>query len=556
VDLRIVLVLVLALGASCKRDAPAKQPAAEPERKRLVIGITQEPDTLFLPFKAMRASELIGKTGTYSLAAYDEKWRLIPWAAKQLPTLDNGGVELIEAGGAQKMRVTWHLRDEFGWPDGRPLSADDFVFTFEMSKDERLPIPDRSGINRIEKMESRDEGRTLVVTWKEPYAYYASYDAHLAMPKHVVEPLYRDNPARLHESSFGQRPLLAGAFTIAEWQPGSHVVARRNPRARGFLAPKLDEIVWKVVPQTQALESHLLSGSVDVVSPIGFNFDQAIAFEERHGDRFDVHFTPALFWEHIDLNHDHPALKDRRVRRALLHGVDREQLVQELFKGKQPVAHATIPPGVGFHAPDVRRYPFDPARARALLDEAGFAQASDGVRARGDVRLSFTLMTTSGDRLREQVQQLLKDGWKAIGVEVTFKNQPARILFGETVRRRKYDSMVMFSWSMVPDTPNSDMWRCDRIPSADNGWNGRNLTGWCDEEATQLLDDAARAADRNKHDALIQRFDRIWAEELPSLPLYYRAEVSVTRKGLLGWRPTGTFQSVAWNAHEWAWAAP
>jgi len=558
----LCLVYVVSLaGCRDKERAPAEPQAAtarslsrQPAKKRrVVIGITQEPSTLFLPFKDMRAAELVAKTGSYALTVYDADKQLQPWAATSIPTLGNGGVVMLSQGDAQRMQVTWRLADRFAWPDGKPLSADDFVFTWEMSKDDRLPILDRSSVDRILSMTSSDAGRTLTVVFKEPYAYYASYDNHFAVPRHLVEPLYRKNPGRVHESTFGQRPALAGAFTVQEWVVGSHITLRRNPALKPPFAPHLDEVIWRFVPQTQAMESHLLSGSVDIVSPIGFTLDQAIAFEKRHGDAFDVHFTPALFWEHIDLKHEHPAFADVRVRRALLHAIDRAALVRELFNDRQQVAHGTVPPGATFHEPKVRRYPFDPALAGRLFDEAGWRRGEDGVRTKDGVRLSVPFLTTAGDRLRLQVQQLLQAWWRDAGVEVRIANQPARILFGESVRHRKYEGMVMFSWSMMPDVPNRNLWRCDGVPSADNGWDGQNIPGWCHEEADRLLREAARSIDREQHDELMRGFERIFAEELPALPLYYRAEISVTRKGFEGWRPTGTFQSVGWNAHEWRW---
>jgi peptide/nickel transport system substrate-binding protein len=396
------------------------------------------------------------------------------------------------------------------------------------------------------------DARTLVVTWNAPYAYYAYFRNHEPLPKHLLGPVFEKDKRALGRGDSGTRPVLGGAFTVAEWVPQSHIRLRRNPHAKA-MAPALDEIVWKIIPQTQTMEAAFLSGAVDVISVIGFTFDQARDFAARHPEAV-THFTPALMLEHIDLNLDHPALQDRRVRQALVHALDRETLVQQLFGGKQPVAHSSEPDDND--DPGVVRYAFDPGRARALLDEAGFVVGDDGVRRKGEVALRFTLHSTAGDRLREQVEQLLVGWWKAVGVDVVIQNQPAKLLFGETIRRRKFDGMVMFTWTKEPNKIDETYWRCDQKPTEQNAWQGRNYPGFCDPRVDALLDEASRTVDETKRRALHRQIARILSEEVPMIPLYDRVDVSVTPKGFSGWRPTGLLQSVAWNAQEWRFDAP
>jgi peptide/nickel transport system substrate-binding protein len=206
--------------------------------------------------------------------------------------------------------------------------------------------------------------------------------------------------------------------------------------------------------------------------------------------------------------------------------------------------------------PGVFRYAFDPAKARALLEEAGFVVGDDGMRKKGAVALRFTLHSTAGDRLREQVEQLLVGWWKAVGVDVVIQNQPAKLLFGETMRRRRFDSMVMFTWTKEPNKIDETYWRCDQKPTEQNAWQGRNYPGFCDPRVDALLDEASRTVDGTKRRALHRQIARILSEEVPMIPLYDRVDVSVTPKGFSGWRPTGLLQSVAWNAHEWRFDAP
>lgn len=528
---------------------------ATKERKRsLTIGITQEPDTLWIPFKEMLASEEIARPTAYTLTIFDEKWKLIPWAAKEIPTLKNGLLELFEENGQKKMRATWRLRDEFNWPDGTALTADDFILCYEIYRDPDQEIVDRTVVEKIESMTAAGQNRkTLIVTWKEPFAYYANYRQHEAVPAKLVRPLYESQGKDLKKHPFGIKPHLAGAFTIQEWIAGSHITAVRNPGAKGFLAPKLDRVTWRIIPLTNTLEANIVSGTIDAISPIGLSFDQAVEFEKRHGDSFDVHYTEGLVWEHIDFNLSNPILADKRVRQALAHGANRKLISDELFFGRQPVAHGTQPKKSRYFNPDVRKYPFDPAKAKALLEEAGWKVGEQGIRMKEGKPLAIWLMTTSGNRMREQVETLLQSQWRDIGVKIKIKNQPAKVFFGETMRKRKFSGMMMFAWTADPIRMSDTLWRCDNIPSKENRFQGQNIPGWCHPEASKIIGSMSTEMDAEARYDLGRKFEAIWAEELPALPLYFRVDVSVTRKGLKNWKPTGTLQPVSWNAHEWEW---
>jgi peptide/nickel transport system substrate-binding protein len=543
----ILLVFISCESCEKKQNFQAK--------KNLTIGITQEPDSLFIPFKQMMASEEIIRAGIYTLTYFDENRRLVPWVAKEIPTRKNGLLELYTKNGVAKMRTTWRIRNDFFWPDGRPLSAEDFVFTHKLYMDPSQEILDRSVVELIETMEALGEDKKILrVTWKQPYAYYHNYSQHEALPKHIIEPLYDEAPDQLKKSRFGQNPSLAGSFTMSEWSPGSHLIAKRNAKAPQALSPWFDQIIWRIIPQSNTLESSLVSGSLDAISPTGLSLDQALKFEERHKDRFNFYYVEGLVWEHIDFNLDNPILQDKRVRRALAYASDRQGITQALFLGRQPLAHGTEPAKSLYYNKNIKTYNFDPVKARVLLEEAGWLlEPGKTIREKNHQPLVLTLMSTSGDKTRERIEQLLQQQWRDVGVDIRIKNEPAKVFFGETMRKRRFTGLAMYSWIKDPLKISDTLWRCDNIPKAANNFQGQNMPGWCDKQADAMLKEAARELDENKRIKIGQDFEALFAEELPALPLYFRMEVSVTQKNLKNWKPTGTAQPVTWNAHLWHW---
>lgn len=561
--LAIPITILTALLSSCggcqkmnDNNAEVASANTDNKKKTLTIGISQEPDSLFIPFKEMMASEEVVRAGTYTLTYFDENWRIVPWAAKEIPSIENGQLELFTENGVQKMRTTWHIREDFNWPDGKPLTADDFVFSHKLMMDPNQEVVDRTVGEKIEKMESAGaDKRTLIVTWKEPYAYFHNYRQHDPVPKHLVEPLYNQAPDQLKKAPFGQAPALAGSYTIKEWVPGSHIIAEKNPQAKStLLSSYFDEIVWRIIPETNTLESNLVAGSVDAISPTGISLDQATQFEKRHKDQFDFYYTEGLVWEHVDFNLDNEIFKDKRVRHALAYGCDREGIAQSLFNGRQPVAHGTEPPKSPYYNDAIKKYLFDQEKAKKLLDEAGWIlKPGNPIREKDGKPLRFTIMTTSGNKSRERVEQLLQSQWRDIGVDVQIKNEPAKVFFGETMRKRKYEGMAMYAWLKDPLKVSDTLWRCDNIPSAKNNFQGQNQPGWCNKKADELLRLASRELDEKKRIQIGKDFEQLFSEDLPSLPLFFRVEVSVTKKGLKNWKPTGMLQPVTWNAHQWSY---
>jgi peptide/nickel transport system substrate-binding protein len=228
-----------------------------------------------------------------------------------------------------------------------------------------------------------------------------------------------------------------------------------------------------------------------------------------------------------------------QLRQALILGLDREAISRQLFDGRQPVAASFVNPLDFGYTEDVPRYRFEPIRAEALLEAAGWGKGGDGIRRNaGGQRLSFELMTTAGNRSRELVEQVLQSQWRRIGVDIRIKNEPARVLFGETLPHRRFD-MTMYAWISSPENVPRSILHSSEIPSEANGFVGQNATGYANPEMDRLIDAAEIELEADKRKALWAEAQRLYATELPSLPLYFRSDVFILPKWLSGVRPTG-----------------
>ncbi len=550
--LRPALTLLAALAA-----APA---LAQPARDSLTIGIMQYPATFHPNIEAMAAKSYIGGFTRRPLTARDPDWALACLGCETVPTLENGlAVREQTPDGRPGIRVTWRLREGWRWADGQPVTAEDLLFAWQAGRDFSTGFGGAEFYRQAYEAIVTDP-RSITLRFDRVTFEYGSAGDFVPLPSHLERAIWQADPRAyrtrtLYETQTTNPGLWNGPYRVAAVTPGSGVTLERNPHWNGQ-APAFRRIAVRTVENTAALEAQLLAGQIDMVAgELGLPLDQVSALERRMPARFRYSYKPGLIYEHLDLLLDLPQLSDVRTRQALIMATDRAQIVARLFEGRQPVAHTTVNPLDGMHDDNVRQWPFDLARARALLDEAGWRVPSppgDGIRRNtaGD-RLSFDLMTTAGNRSREQVQQVLQGMWRQAGIEARIRNEPPRVFFSETLPRRRYGGAAMFAWISSPENVPRTSLHSEEIPTAERNWSGQNTTGFRNAEMDALLDAIPVELDRERRRALWHRLQAIYAEQLPAIPLWFRSDAHVWPLWLDGVRPTGHLNASSNWVEEW-----
>jgi len=543
----ILLALALVLAAASV--------AAQP-RDTLTIGMTQFPSTMHPMFDSMAAKSYALNMARRPLTTYDKDWRLVCVLCETLPTFENGGAKRVALpDGKEGVEIAFSLVEGVRWGDGMPVTPRDAILAWDVGRHPRSGSASGEAYRRILKVEARD-ARTLVFTQDRVTFNYNDFSQFEFLPDHIERALFESDPETYRRrTQFDTEPtnpaLYNGPYRVAEIQQGASIMLVPNGQWHGK-APHFKRIVVRVIENTAALEANLLSGSIDYVAgELGFTLDQALALEKRHAARFEFQYLPSLIYEHIDFNLDHPALKDRRVRQALILASDRETLVRQLFEGKQPVAASFVNPRDTGYAAGLAAYPHDLAKAQALLAAAGYERIVGGVRvnAAGE-RLSFEFGTTAGNRIRETVQQVLQAQWRRAGVEVRIKNEPARVFFGETIRQRKFQ-LAMYAWISAPQSVPRTTLHSQSIPTAANNWAGQNQPGIRSDEMDALIDAIERELDPAKRQGMWARMQRIYAEEAWVMPLFFRADAFVVPKWLAGIEPTGHQYQSSLRVEHW-----
>jgi len=521
---------------------------AQPAREQLTIGITQYPATFHPNIESMAAKSYVLGFTRRPLTSYDADWQLTCLGCDTLPSIDNGQAELeTTPDGRPGIRVTWRLREGWRWGDGTPVSSEDLLFAWQAGRDFSTGFGGSEFYRQAYEAIVPD-ARSITLRFDRVTFEYASAGNWEPLPAHIERRRWEQDPRTYrsrsaYETETTNPGLWNGPYRISAVQPGAGVTLERNDAWFGE-TPPFRRIAIRTVENTTALEAQLLAGQLDMIAgELGLPLDQATALERRTGARFRFGYKPGLIYEHLDVNHDTPMLADLRVRQALVLSIDRAQIVARLFGGRQTVAHTTVNPLDWVHDQAVRQWPFDLAQARSLLDEAGWRVPSppgDGIRRNeaGD-RLTIELMTTAGNRSREAVQQVIQGMWRQAGIEARIRNEPPRVLFGETLSHRRFTGAVMFAWISSPENVPRTTLHSDEIPRAERNWSGQNYTGFRNAEMDALLEVIPVELDREKRRLLWHRLQAIYAEQLPSIPLWFRADSHVWPNWLENVRPTG-----------------
>jgi peptide/nickel transport system substrate-binding protein len=526
-------------------------PALASERDQLTIGIIQFPATLNPNIDTMAAKSYVLGFAVRPFTVFDADWKIVCLLCTELPSFANGRAVATELPGGKKgIDLTYTIRDDAAWGDGVPVTTDDVKFTYEVGRNPQSAFSNAELYRRIDSIDVKDDKTFTMHVNKLTYDFEA-IDDFVLLPAHLERAAFSEPAQYQLRTLYATDPtnpgLYNGPYRIGEIVSGSHILLEPNPHWAGPMPP-FRRIAVRAIENTAAMEANLLSGGIDMIAgELGLPLDEALAFDKRHGGKFNIVYKPGLTFEHVDVNLDVPVLADRRVREALLLGLDREAVSRSLFGGRQAVADSFVEPLDAGFTTDVPHHPYDPAKAKQLLEEAGWKAQPDGSRRNAEGKpLSLELMTTAGNRSRELVEQVLQSQWKKIGVDIRIKNEPARVLFGETVPHRKFE-LAMYAWISAPENAPRTIFHSDEIPSAVNSYAGQNAPGYKSAEMDRIIDALEIEFDKDKRKTLWAEAQRLYATDLPSLPLYFRSDAYVLPKWLTGLKPTGNqYPSSLW----------
>lgn len=521
------LVVALLVAAACAKSAGRTGPSND----LLIVGYDREPDTMNR--YATHILEDIQSCVIEGLVTNDAQMNVVPVLAASVPTLANGGVTMRADGG---MDVTWKLRPGVTWHDGHPHTSADVKFTVDAINKGDWKPESTDGFDRIASVDTPDS-LTAVVHYKEVYAPYQMQFFRGTLPKHVLEGRDIDKA-----NDYNRSPLGTGPYRVAEWKTGEYLLLEKVKNYwRGPEYPKINRILFRFVANTTTRINELKAGEVHVVALVPWDKVR----ELKTVPSIRLNQVLGNGYEHVTLNEKHfPPFADVRVRRALAHAIDRELLVKTILDGLVTTVNGPIQPLSWAYEPNVATYAYDPGKARALLDEAGWKPGANGVRSKDGKALAFTLITQAGFAIRENVAQALQKEFKDVGVDASIK-----LIDGTSISAvwfsGDFDAMLHW-WQSGADPEITLFFAADRTPPA-----GRNINYLEDDSLTTLLYASDRTVDQARRRDLLRQAQRRVADLVPELILYNTSKIDAVPATLRNFTGNPTNAGPFWNVHEW-----
>jgi peptide/nickel transport system substrate-binding protein len=475
-----------------------------------------DPTGLSLAFPANGSAQFVASKISEGLVDYSEDLKPRPSLAKSWTVSDDG------------LRYEFKLQSDVKWSDGKPFSSADVVFSLAKMLPE-TSVGAREALREVASVEAPDPD-TVVVTLKKPVPYFLmSLPAQQVpmMPKHIYEGTdFLRNPANA-------APIGTGPFKLDQWRRGSFIRLVRNPLYWKADLPRLDAVVYRIIPDASSRAIALETGQIQVASSLYLSSVDTKTFAASKN--FD---STSKGWEYLsqmsklEVNWRRPPLNDVRVRQAMYYAIDRKFIVDRIWEGLGKVATGPISSKIPFYTKNIQQYDFDPTKAKALLEEAGYKADASGARSDATgARLKLLLLNLPGDERYARLAEYLREAWQAVGIEVTLQITDTA---GWENRLKNWDFDVAITNLSQFGDPGLGIRRYYDSGNIRKGTIFTNTSGYSNSDVDAWFAEAAVEMKPAKRAELYAKIQRKLAEDVAMIWLFETEYLTISDKKVHG----------------------
>jgi peptide/nickel transport system substrate-binding protein len=451
----------------------------------------------------------------------DENYVLQPVLAQSYETARDG------------LTYTFKLRQGVKFHNGMDFTAEDVKYTYEWYMNPANHALNANNLKGVDSVQAIDK-YTVRVKMKEPNAAFLAKGATTL----IVPAAYH---GKMGEKGYKVAPVGTGAFKLKEWRPAEFTLVQAfDGHFRG--RPYLDFFREDIVPEASVRAIGLRTGASDSAV-------WALLAEDNLKFGKDPNFTTfrtqTLAVNHFPINNKRPQFSDKRVRQAMMHAINRQRLIDDIFKGTAVLATSNLSPAVkAYYEPNVQQYPYDPTKAKTLLEEAGWKPGADGIREKSGTKLSFTCFTITGDQARRPEAEVAQQDLKAVGIDMKIQEAPVATIT-EKLHKGEMDASL-FNWTYGGTYGDPD----PSVTLRSDG--GNNWSHFTNAKVDSLIDAGLRETDPAKRKPIYSEIQKIVAEEVPFLYMMYWDWFNIFTKRIKGLPKTALVGSQLYRkANEW-----
>lgn len=497
----------------------------------LVIGSTEEPDTLNPLTTQLVTSNSILSGVMEGMIDYNSADQIIYRLATSESVSKDG------------LTYTWHLRHGVKFQDGEPFNAQTVVADWKAIMNPKFGVYSQQGWNKITKMTTPDM-YTVVMHTSKPYAPFAYYvgATYLSPPKAFQSPKY-------DQQTFGRAPVGTGPYTFVKWVSGQYVQLKKNPNYWGG-PPHINTITYKIIPNDNTLMVQMKTRDVQMAPYLS-----AIRYSDAQKLPGTVVIAkPSLSWYHLDLKNV-GFLEDPKVRVALAYATPTQEIVSRILKGLGQIDPTDTPPASPYFDPNVKPYPYNVKMAAQMLKADGFTKGPGGVLQKNGTPLSIEYWIPSGDQQSSEVQQVVSQSWKQIGIGVTNHQEDIKSIWGPNgYQFNKKLTAGGYSWFNSNDPDDSFYWNSTQIPKTPTSSGGDAVEYYTkypwQSQIDTLTNEGVATVNPAKRKQIYWKIQQLLHQEEPILFLYSEKNIYAAPKHMIGFDPSA-YNNLMWNVQDW-----
>src|SRR6266404_1868140 len=426
------------------------------------------------------------------------------------------------------LALTFHHRKNATWQDGKPLTADDVLFTYEAMIDPKTPTAYKEDFLAVKSAEVLDP-HTIRFLYGKAYAQALDSWEMWILPKHLLASYVREG--RLREAPQNRFPVGSGPYRFSEWKSGEKVVLTANA---DYYAgrPYIFRVVYRIIPRQATIFLELKAQGVAYAPTL-----TAIQFKRQTDypafrKAYDKYRYAGNAYTYLGFNLRDPRFADRRVRQAFAYAIDKREVIDGVRVGLAREATGPYKPGTWAFTDKVKTYPFDMDKARRLLAEAGWKHRNeDGLLVRDGKPFTFELLTNQGNDERKKVAEIVQAQLRELGVGVEIRTLEWAALLKEHIKKRSFEAIVL-GWGIGIDPDQYVVWH-----SSQAGPDQLNHISYSNPEVDRLLEAGRTTCVREERVKYYHQLQQVLAEDLPLVFLYFSDALPVVSSRVYGIDP-------------------
>jgi peptide/nickel transport system substrate-binding protein len=528
----VLLLFGLILLTACGRSETAAEPVAAEGGPAygdtLVDGSIGDISGLIPNITSDSASHDIGNLIYSNLVRTDKELRLEGELAERWEVSQD------------ELTITFHLRKGVTWHDGEALTADDVDFTYRYMIDPKTPTAYAESFRQIKHAEVVDR-YTYRVTYGKPYAPALLSWGMWVLPRHILEAPWKAG-VDLRTTEQNRHPIGSGSYLFKEWETGEKVVLEANPNYFEG-RPYLHRVVYRIIPDQSTMFLELKARNIDMMGLSPIQYRRQTDYPAFH-KAFNKYEYLANGYAYLGFNLMDRRFQDKRVRQAMAHAIDKQEIIEGVLLGLGRPAVGPYKPGTWWYRDDIRPFPFDPERAKALLAEVGWKDTDgDGILDRDGKPFRFTIRTNQGNMVRQQTAEIIQRRLRAVGIDVKIHIVEWAAFINTFIRKKDFEAIIL-GWGLGLDPDQYDIWH-----SSKTGPDELNHISYKNPRVDALLEAGRRTFDEATRKAIYGEFQEIMAEEQPVIFLYVPEALPVVSSRVQGIAPAPA--GISYNFTKW-----